>query len=101
MRPPSTAVCPLISWSTDSISRTVTCGTRFWIGFGSGAPLDVVVNAGFGSGTNFSTREIVGRTVIVITPLSFTCGVMLMMNPTATVCGVVVTDCRLLEVVVP
>ncbi len=84
IRPPMTAICPLDSLITDSISRITICG----IWFGTARP-------GVGSCTNELIRETVGFTLSSTLSASLICGVMFRTTPTGTVCGVAVNDWRL------
>ena len=87
IKPPSTAVWPLCTRISDSISRVWITGIRLEIpgveqlatptpqGFAS---------EGFGSATSVSVREMVGRTLSTTESFSLICGTTLMMNPTGT-----------------
>src|SRR5215831_2325161 len=81
IRPPSTAIWPLFTLMSDSISRIRSCGTRFWTGW--------FWNAGLGSAMNLTRRVVVGLTFSRMVSSSLICGVTFMTNPTGTVIGVV------------
>src|SRR5439155_5404004 len=78
INPPSTAIWPLLTLISDSISRMRNCGT--WLG---------TVRSGFGSFTNRMKRVVEGFTLSRIVSLSLICGVTFITNPTGTVTGVV------------
>src|SRR6267378_1124808 len=88
--PPSTAIWPLLTLISDSISRMRSCG--IWLG--------VPVSAGLGSFTNLTRRVVVGLTFRRIVSSSLIWGVTFITNPTGTVTGVVLTAVVAAEIVV-
>ncbi len=78
INPPRTAIWPLLTLISDSISRMRNCGT----GLG-------IISAGLGSLTNRISRVVEGFTLSRIVSSLLICGVTFITNPTGTVTGVV------------
>ena len=86
INPPSTAVWPLTSCNTDSISRVWICGTGLVRHLPAlAAAMATLQRLGLGSLEKPLRRVMVGRTDSETWPLSLTCGVMLMTMPMGTV----------------
>src|SRR5215831_3312407 len=90
IRPPRTAMSPLFTLISDSISRMRSWGTRLGVEAGSD---------GLGSCTNLIKRVVDGLTLSRMVLSSLICGVTFITNPTGTVTGVVDTAVMVLPVV--
>jgi len=81
INPPSTAIWPLLTLMSDSISRMRSCGTGFWT--------PALNRSGLGSLTNRIRRVVEGFTLSRIVSSPLICGVTFITNPTGTVTGLV------------
>src|SRR5580765_1950860 len=90
INPPNTAIWPLFTLMSDSISRMRSCG--IWFG--------VATSAGLGSFTHLTRRVVVGLTFRRIVSSSLIWGVTFITKPTGTVTAVVLTAVVAAEIVV-